>query len=49
MKARVPGHQTLRGFSGRNGLESGPVIVLDDRTVMVKDLVFKGLAPGKVP
>lgn len=46
VKAMVPGHQTLRGFQGRNGLESGPVIILDDRTLMIKDLVFKGLAPG---
>ena len=48
VKERVPRPHTLsQVLKGKNGLSSTEVVILDSRTVMVKDLKFKGVAPGR--
>ncbi len=46
-KLLVPRPHPLDRLSGRNGLSSAPVVVVDTRTVLVNELVFKALAPGQ--
>ena len=48
VKERVPRPHTLsQVLEGKNGLSSTEVVILDSRTVMIKDLKFKGVAPGR--
>ena len=46
-KLLVPRPHTLDRLAGRNGLSSAPVVVLNTRTILIRDLTFKALAPGQ--
>ena len=44
-KLLIPAEKSIGRLRGRNGLTSSGVIVLDAKTVMIADLIFRGLAP----
>ncbi len=45
VKNAIPSPLSLERLRGRNGLASGPVVILDSRTILIPNLTFKGLAP----
>ena len=45
-KASIPKAVSLNPLLGRNGLESSEVVLLDSRTIVIKNLSFKGRAPN---
>ena len=45
VKASIPKPQTLQPLTGRNGLDSHEMVLLDSRTIIIKDFSFKGRAP----
>lgn len=44
-KAAIPRPVSVDPLLGRNGLSSSNVIILDSRTIVIKDFTFKGMAP----
>ncbi len=46
-KILVPKAQSLPALQGRNGLSSAGVVVLDSKTIMIRDFVFKAMATGE--
>ena len=48
VKEKIPRSQTLpQTLRGKNGLSASSVVLVDSRTIMIKDFTFMGLAPGK--
>ncbi len=47
-KRQVPKPVALPALRGRNGLSSSAVVVMDSRSIVIRDFTFKGLAPGNV-
>ena len=45
-KESIPRPQSLEKLRGPNGLSSSEVVIMDARTLMIKDFNFGGLAPG---
>ena len=45
VKASIPKPQILQPLTGRNGLDSCKVVVMDFRTIIIKDFLFKEKAP----
>jgi hypothetical protein len=45
VKASIPKPRTLQLLTGRNGLDSHEMVLLDSRTIIIKDFSFKGRAP----
>ena len=45
-KLLIPKAQPISMLQGRNGLSSKDVVIMDSKTIMIKNLTFKGLAPG---
>ena len=45
VKASIPKPRTLQPLTGRNGLDSHEMVLLDSRTIVIKDFSFKGRAP----
>ena len=47
IKEKIPRSQTLpQTLRGKNGLSASSVLIVDSRTIMLKDFTFMGLAPG---
>ena len=47
VKEKIPRSQTLpQTLRGKNGLSASSLVILDSRTIMIKDFTFMGLAPG---
>ena len=47
IKERIPRPQTLpQTLRGKNGLSASSLVLVDSRTIMIKDFTFMGLAPG---
>ena len=44
----VPSPRSLGRMEGRNGLSTDNIVAVDSRTIVLNNLNFKGLAPGKV-
>ena len=48
VKEKIPRSQTLpQTLRGKNGLSASSLVIVDSRTIMIKDFTFMGLAPGK--
>lgn len=45
-KYDVPRPEPLDPFRGRNGLSSTSVVILDTKTILIENFIFRGLAPG---
>ena len=45
VKASIPSILSLDSLKGRNGLSSSEVIILDSRTIVIKNFNFRGRAP----
>ena len=45
VKASIPTPHVLQPLKGRNGLDSREVVLLDSRTIVIKDFSFRGRAP----
>ena len=45
VKASIPRILSLDSLKGRNGLSSSEVIILDSRTIVIKNFNFRGRAP----
>ena len=48
IKESIPRPQSLQVLVGPNGLSSSEVVIMDTRTMMIKDFTFGGLAPGEM-
>ena len=49
IKEKIPRPQTLpQTLRGKNGLSASSLVLVDSRTIMIKDFTFMGLAPGKL-
>ena len=48
VKEKIPRSQTLpQTLRGKNGLSASSLVIVDSRTIMIKDFTFMGLAPGE--
>ena len=48
VKEKIPRSQTLpQTLRGKNGLSASSLVIVDSRTIMLKDFTFMGLAPGE--
>ena len=47
IKEKIPRPQTLpQTLRGKNGLSASSIVLVDSRTIMIKDFNFMGFAPG---
>ena len=46
VKNEIPRPRSVQPLTGRNGLTSREVVLLDSRTIVIKDFSFRGRAPN---